>query len=106
MDEEWMYIKVAALPQTTRQDITGSAGTKQDFVFVVKSRFPWWFGLQRGKRNIQKPQNFREQMLFLHVTFSFLEVKPFRKPTLHHKDKILLSYCRPQKSKKKLKKIC
>ena len=31
-----------------------SARTKQNFILIVKSQFPKWFGLQKGKRNMQK----------------------------------------------------
>ena len=44
-----------------------SPGTKQNFIFLVKSHFPSRFCLQRGKCNIQKMQHFQD---FLHVTFS------------------------------------
>ena len=32
----------------------GSARTKQNFILMVKSQFPKWFGLQKGKCNMQK----------------------------------------------------
>ena len=73
----------------------GSARTKQNFILVVKSQFPKWFGLQKGKRNMQKQHWHPEILRFLDVTFSSLEAKPLRKLTFHYKDKILLSSCRP-----------
>ena len=69
----------------------GSARTKQNFILMVKSQFPKWFGLQKGKRNMQKQHLHPEILRFLDVTFSSLEAKPLRKLTFHHKDKILLS---------------
>ena len=62
---------------------------------MVKSQFPKWFDLQKGKRNMQKQHLLPEILRFLDVTFSSLEAKPLRKLTFHHKDKILLSSCRP-----------
>ena len=73
----------------------GSAITKQNFILMVKSQFPKWFDLQKGKRNMQKQHLLPEILRFLDVTFSSLEAKPLRKLTFHHKDKILLSSCRP-----------
>ena len=73
----------------------GSARTKQNFILMVKSQFPKWFGLQKGKRNMQKQHLHPEILRFLDVTFSSLEAKPLRNLTFHHKDKILLSSCRP-----------
>ena len=73
----------------------GSARTKQNFILMVKSQFPKWFGLQKGKRNMQKQHLHPEILRFLDVTFSSLEDKPLRNLTFHHKDKILLSSCRP-----------
>ena len=66
----------------------GSARTMQNFILMVKSQFPKWFGLQKGKRNMQKQYLHPEILRFLDVTFSSLEIKPLRKLTFHHKDKI------------------
>ena len=32
----------------------GSAGTKKIFIFMLERQFSQWFGLQRGKPNMQK----------------------------------------------------
>ena len=62
-----------------------SAITKQNFILMVKSQFPKWFGLQKEKRNMQKQHLHPEILRFLDVTFSSLEAKPLRKLTFHHK---------------------
>ena len=69
----------------------GSAITKQNFILMVKSQFPKWFGLQKGKRNMQKQHLHPEILRFLDVTFSSLEEKPLGIETFPQKDKILLS---------------
>ena len=49
----------------------GSARTKQNFILMVKSQFPKWFGLQKGKRNMQK-QHLHPEILRFFGCYVFL----------------------------------